>query len=267
VIIKLLKNEIIKMVHSKRNYVLIGCLVFMILSIVYITFMNQQNILNNMPKIQNLDEARKQDILNMNTVIFLKQFATEFIFRPIVPYFIFFMVVLSVEVFGEDFYSGNMKFFINIDKKRISIFVAKILSLVVYALFIVILNIVLGFTISSLFFKVSFDGGFRIIVIYLSAIIPVVSFSLIIGLISMYIQNKKISLVIGIAGSIFLTVADRLTMTRYFSPIGIVSILEKIRPTDIHLSDLFMANLTSVVYLIIFYFIGIYIFKNKELNY
>ncbi|AOR25013.1 hypothetical protein [Clostridium taeniosporum] len=266
-IIKFLKNELIKMTHSKRNYVLIGCLIFMILSIVYITFMNQKNIINNMPQIQNLSEERKQDILNMNTAAYLRLFATEFVFRPIVPYFIFFMVVFSVELFGTDLFSGNMKFFMNIDKKGINIFIAKVLSLFVYALFIVALNIILGFVLSSLFFSVSFNGLFRIIIIYLSSIIPVVTFSLIIGLISMYIQNKKVSLVIGISSSILLTVVDRITNTRNFSPIGILGIMDNIRPLNIHLSQLCISNMVSIIYLIVFYFIGVYIFKNREFNY
>lgn len=266
-IIRLLKNEIIKMIHSKKNYVLISCLIFMILAIVYIIFMNQKNILANTPEIRKLNPQLKTDILNMNSVIFLRQFCTEFVFRPVVPYFIFFMVVVSVELFGEDFFSGNMKFFVNIDKKRINLFIAKVLSLFVYSLFIVSLNIVLGFIISSLFFKMSFKGLFRIILIYLSSIIPVVSFSLIIGLISMYVQNKKLSLVIGIGSSIFLTVADRLTLTSKFSPIGILGIMDKIRPMNIQLNNLLWANITSLIYLFVFCFIGIYIFRNKEFSY
>lgn len=263
----LLKNEIIKMIHSKKNLVLIGCLLFMILSIVYIMFVNQRNILNDMPQIRNLNEQLKNDILNINSVIFLRQFSTEFIFRPVVPYFIFFMVITSVEIFGEDFFSGNMKFFINIDKKRINVFISKVLALFVYSIFIVALNIILAFVIGCLFFGTSFNGLPRIILIYLSSIIPVVSFSLIIGLISLYVENKKLSTIIGIASSIFITVADRLTGTRIFSPIGILGVMDRIKPINIQLSELIFPNMVSLIYLFVFLMAGIYIFKNKEYTY
>ncbi len=264
--VKFLKNEIIKMMHSKKIYILLAFAVFMILAICYMMHLDQNNIINNAPKTREYTKQIKMDVLNMNSVIFLRMFSTEFIFRPVVPYFAFFMVVFSVEIFGQDFFSGNMKYFARLDKGATNIFKSKVLILIIYSILVVAINIILGFIISSFVFKVSFNGLGRIICIYVSSIIPLASFGLIIGIMSMFINNKTISVTLGIIISVFLTVSDRLTITRNFSPIGVISIMERAR-SSITLSSLFTANVISIIYLLVAYIIGKNVFKNKEFNY
>jgi ABC-2 type transport system permease protein len=230
-------------------------------------YLDKGHIINNASIARNYSYQLKMDILNMNSVIFLKQFSTEFIFRTVVPYFAFFMTVFSVSIFGEDFFSGNMKYFARLTKDHVDIFKTKVLSVIFYSALVVILTLILGFTISAFVFKLSFDGLGRIVLIYLSAIIPVASFGLIIGIISLFFKNTTISIAIGIATSIFLTVSDRLTITSNFSPIGVLGLMEKFRADNIHLSSLLIANVVSIIYLIAAYFIGKKLFKNKEFSF
>lgn len=263
---KFLKNEITKMIYSKKLYIFAVFTAFMVTAICYMMNVELNNIVHNAPEAAKYPEHIKRDILNMNSVIFLKMFSTELVFRPIVPYFAFFMAAFSIEVFGEDFFSGNMKHFARIDKGCINIFKAKVLSLIVCSFLIIDIIIVIAFIISSLIFKVSFYGGGRIIIIYLSAVIPVACFGLIIGIMSMFIKNRKVSLILGIVISIFITTSDRLTASRNFSPIGVISIMERARD-NISLNYLLMANVVSVIYLVVAYFIGKRIFKSREFNY
>lgn len=265
--IKFLKNEIIKMIHSKKIYILLAFVTFMVAAICYMIYLSKGKIINNAPDALKYPNQIKMDILNMNSVIFLKQFSIEFVFRTVVPYFAFFMVAFSVEIFGEDLFSGNMKYFARLDKSKINIFKAKVLSLIVYSFLIVIINIVLGFIISSFVFKISFNGLVRVILIYLSAVIPIASFGLIIGIMSMYIKNKTISMSLGIVISIFLTVSDRLTVTSNFSPIGVLGLMDKVRAENISFQPLIMANIVACIYLLVTYFIGKNLFKTKEFNY
>ncbi|OAA84853.1 hypothetical protein [Clostridium ljungdahlii] len=263
-ILKLFKNEIIKMLHSKKLYVLMVFVIFMIAAICYMIYLDRGHIMNNAPIARNYSNQLKMDILNMNSVIFLKQFSTEFIFRTVVPYFAFFMTVFSVSIFGEDFFSGNMKYFARLTKDHVNVFKAKVLSIIFYSALVVILTLILGFTISSFVFKLSFDGLGKIVLIYLSAIIPVASFGLIIGIISLFFKNTTISIAIGIVSSIFLTVSDRLTITSNFSPIGVLGLMEKFRANNISLISLLIVNGVSVIHLLVAYFIGKKLFKNKE---
>ncbi len=255
------------MLHSKKLYVLMVFVIFMISAICYMIYLDKGHIINNASIARNYSYQLKMDILNMNSVIFLKQFSTEFIFRTVVPYFAFFMTVFSVSIFGEDFFSGNMKYFARLTKDHVDIFKTKVLSVIFYSALVVILTLILGFTISAFVFKLSFDGLGRIVLIYLSAIIPVASFGLIIGIISLFFKNTTISIAIGIATSIFLTVSDRLTITSNFSPIGVLGLMEKFRADNIHLSSLLIANVVSIIYLIAAYFIGKKLFKNKEFSF
>lgn len=258
------------MLNSKRNYILLAFLVFMIMCILYLIHIERMDIMSNAPKADRISAKIKWQILNMNSVIFLSQFSIEFIFRSAVPYFLFFMMSFSVESFGGDFYSGNMKFFANIDKKRTNIFEAKVLCLIVYSFSMVAITVVFGYIISSLVYGASFQGLGKIIVIYLSAIIPAASFALIIGIISMFIKNKTISLTLGFAVAIFLTVSDRLTISSNFSPIGVIGVIEKFGTENVYssipLSSLVMPNIVACVYLALFYFIGIRIFRTREFS-
>lgn len=255
------------MLHSKNLYILIGFLIFMIAAICYLINLDKGHIINNASITRKYSSQLKMDILNMNSVIFLKQFSREFIFRTVVPYFAFFMTVFSVSIFGEDFFSGNMKYFARLTKDHVDIFKTKVFSVIFYSALVVILTLILGFTISAFVFKLSFDGLGRIVLIYLSAIIPVASFGLIIGIISLFFKNTTISIAIGIVSSIFLTVSDRLTITSNFSPIGVLGLMDKFRANNISLSSLAMVNIVSIVYLIAAYFIGKKLFRNKEFNF
>lgn len=255
------------MLHSKKLYVLMGFVIFMIAAICYMINLDKGHIISNAPITHKYSKELKMDILNMNSVIFLKQFSTEFIFRTVVPYFAFFMTVFSVGIFGQDFFSGNMKYFVRLTKDHADIFKAKVLSIIFYSALVVISTLILGFTISAIVFKLSFVGLGRITLIYLSAIIPVASFGLIIGIISLFFKNTTISITIGIVSSIFLTVSDRLTITSNFSPIGVLGLMEKFRANNIHLNSLIMSNIVSIVYLIIAYLIGKKLFQNKEFNF
>ncbi|MBI6874472.1 hypothetical protein [Clostridium aciditolerans] len=265
--IKFLKNEIIKIMHSKKIYILLSFVIFMVLAISYIMYSEKNNIINNVPRTLKYSEQFKMEVLHMNSTIFLKQYSIEFVFRTVVPYFIFFIIAFSVEIFGEDFFSGNMKYFARLDKNTDSIFKAKVLSLIVYSFLIVVINIILGFVISSFIFGVSFYGLARVIFIYSSAVIPAASFGLIIGIISMFIKNRTVSLTLGIVFSIFLTITDRLAITSKFSPIGILGIMDKARIENITAKTLIIANITSCIYLVVAYFIGKRIFKTKEFYY
>lgn len=266
-ITKFLKNEIIKMLYSKKSYILLVFVMFMVTAIAYMAHLEQNAIMSNASHTLKYTKEFKAEVLHMNSVIFLRQYSIEFIFRTVIPYFVFFMVAFSVEIFGGDFFSGNMKYFVRLDKSPTSIFKAKVLSLIIYSFLVVAINIILGFIISSLTFGISFHGLGRIIFIYASAIIPVASFGLIIGIVSMFIRNKTISLTLGIVISIFLTISDRLTITSNFSPIGVLGLMDKVRANNITLTSLLMANLTSCIYLAAAYFIGKRIFSTKEFRY
>lgn len=263
---KFFKNEIIKIVRSQKTCILLVFVLFMIGAICYMMHIERLNIINGVPKTRNYSMQLKMEILNVNSVIFLKLFSTEFVFRTVVPYFVFFMVVVSVEIFGEDFFSGNMKYFIRLSGEREQLFKAKVLAVIFYSFSVVAVTFLLGFAISSLVFALSFHGFFRIMLVYLSAVVPVASFGLIIGLVSMFIRNKNVSITIGIILSIFLTVSDRLTITSSFSPIGVLGLMEKLRADNVSLISLLMADATSAVYFAAFYFAGRKIFKKKEFN-
>lgn len=263
---KFLKNEIVKILYSKKTCILLIFVLFMIGAICYMMHLDKLNIINGVPKTKRYSTQLRMEILNMNSIVFLKLFSTEFVFRTVVPYFVFFMVVVSVEIFGEDFFSGNMKYFIRLSGEKGQLFKAKVLAVIFYSFSVVAVTFLLGFVISSLVFALSFHGFFRIMLIYLSAVVPVASFGLIIGLMSMFIRNKNVSITIGIVLSIFLTVSDRLTITSSFSPIGVLGLMEKVRADNVSLISLLMADVTSAVYLEIAYFAGRKIFKMKEFN-
>ncbi|WP_343760805.1 hypothetical protein [Clostridium oceanicum] len=264
---KFLKNEITKLVHSKKLYILIGFIIFMAISICFIMNSQEARLESNPKEALEYSKEMLNDLLNMNSSIFLKQLGTEFIFRTAAPYFAFFMIVFSIGIFGEDFFSGNMKFFIRLHKDNSSIFKAKVLSLIVYSFLVVVLTLLLGFIVGIFFFGLSFKGLSQVILIYLSAIIPMASWGLIFGLVSMYIKNKNVSIALGIAVSIFLSISDKTTITNNFSPIGVIGYVGRVRFDGVDFKTLIIGNLVALIYFVVAYFIGKNIFEKREFSY
>lgn len=265
--LRLLKNEFIKMVHEKKIYILLGIMFLILISSVYIYNTMKGYVLSNSSEAIKYSTSWKYQLSNMNSIIFIDNYATDFIFKSGIPFFVIFISIFSIDCFGDDFYSGNMKFFANSDTNKSSLFKAKVLYLIIICLSIVILNLILAFAISSIVFNMKFQGLFRSILIYLSSIIPVVSFSLIIGLCSLFIPNKSIRISVGVSLCILTGIIDRLINSTYFSPIGIIALIAKKQIENISFIDLFMCNFISFLYLILAFFIGKSIFKAIEFKY
>ncbi|MBD7910677.1 hypothetical protein [Clostridium cibarium] len=265
--IKLIKNEFIKMIYEKKFYVLLVTIITMLIATLYIYMAMKNYAIADSIEAQKYSVEWKEQLKNMNSIIFLDNYSTSFIFKSGIPFFLIFVTIFAVDCFGEDFYSGNLKFFANLDTRGESLFKAKVVYLIIFSLIIVIINLVLGFISSSIVFHIKFQGIFRSLIIYLSSILPVVSFSLIVGLISMFIRNRAIRTVVGVGLCISVGILDKIVKVDYFSPIGIISIIASKQVENIKFIDLAICNSISLIYFILAFFIGKIIFKKIEYKY
>lgn len=266
-ILKVAKNELIKTFHHKQFYILLVFIIIMALFSTYIYSDIQNKIINGDVEANRYTEEVKESYINMNGSIFMGSFLTDFIYKSMIPYFLIFMVLFSIRTFSEDNTSGNLKFFILDYNNRVDIFYGKILYLFAIITIVVLINILLSFILGVLFFGVkgmTIKGLLSISSIYLLAIIPVLAFSSLAGVFSLMPGPSNVFIFIGIMLSVLVSVIDRFTISKYFSPIGILTKLIDVNVIDIRIFDLVKSNFVAFIYFGIAMVIGILSFRKKD---
>lgn len=76
-------------------------------------------------------------LINITTQSFLKLFLTDFIYKPFIPLFLIFVGIISVNVFCDDYVSGNMKFFLISKMRKSQLYIGK----VVYMFLVVLISV------------------------------------------------------------------------------------------------------------------------------
>lgn len=266
-ILKVAKNELIKTFYHKQFHILLVFIIIMALFSTYIYADIQIKIINGEIEVNRYTEEVKQSYINMNGSIFMWNFLTDFIFKPMIPYFLIFMVLFSIKTFSEDNSSGNLKFFILDINNRTDIFYGKILYLFAIITIVVLINILLSFILGVIFFGIkgmTIKGLLFISSIYLLAIIPILSFTTLIGVCSLMLVSSNVCIVIGVMLSVLVSVIDRFTISKHFSPIGILTRLIDADIIDIKIIDLIKSNFIASIYFGVSIVVGILLFKEKD---
>ncbi|MDD6794148.1 MAG: ABC transporter permease subunit [Clostridiaceae bacterium] len=269
-IIKVAKNELRKVFYSKQFYVLLVFIIIMSFLSAYLYGDIRNSILSGTVDADRYSAEVKQNFINMNAITFMQMLLTDFIFKPMIPFFAIFMVVFAVKTFAEDNVSGRLKFTILECDQRAKICYGKLLYLFIITFIGVLMNFVCGFLLGSFIFglKGVTAGNFLSeIGMYVSAIIPIVSFAAIIGVISMVASKNNTFIVIGVMSSILISLLDKFTVTKYYSPLGIITRISQVGISDISKIDLLQSNLVSAIYIVITIIIGSIIFNRKEWKY
>jgi len=252
VIIKVITNEFIKLFSEKKFYVFLLVIGAMALLSAYAYSDMKLEVLNNTAKAQNYSDALKAVLLNMTPSSFLKLFATDFIYKPFIPLFLIFVGIIGVNTFCEDYVSGNMKFFLVSPLTKVQLFIGKMLYMLLLIVLLVLGNMVFGYVVGNGFFgmeSMNMTKALEVISIYLFAVLPAFAFTMIIALLSLVVKNTRTIMTGSIILAIGLTVADSFSASKYFSPVGAISVMQD-GLKDV-MSTLMLTNLTALGYSVI----------------
>ncbi|EJO5348756.1 ABC transporter permease [Clostridium botulinum] len=243
--LKVLKNEIIKMFSSKKFYVLSMTL---IISIVIMAV---------------LGKGHPQDGINANNFVIKTLSGT--LIKPIIPMFI---VLVIAETLTDDYIHGTMKFSLMTPIKRSHFIIGKFLFIALYALIFLIVGFVGSYIIGIIIFGLGDKGQFlnmfiNNIKIYASIILPLLSFSAFMSFIAIFINNSGAMIGLGIGIDVIMMMIDfqmKNIMYYTFSGMYAYRIAE-----NLNIHNILMLSFTACVYIAVFLLLSIVVVKRKDI--
>lgn len=175
--LKVLKNELIKMINGKKLWIFIGVNFVSIMLIAYM--------------------AIKEPYAHISSQNFLEVCLWGIVMRPIIPIFI---ILAVAEIITEDYSKGTMKFsFITTIEKR-EIILGKFLFLAFYEMIMLLISFAQCYIVQIFALGIGNNKIFIYnIKCYSAIILPLLAFSMIISLISIIIDNSTVVITINIA--------------------------------------------------------------------
>ena len=166
---------------------------------------------------------------NFNGVTFSKMFLLDFIYKPYFSIYLIFISIIAVNVFSNDYKSGNLKFALLTNTTVTQLYLGKVLFMMLVSTIIVSINFILSLILGQIAFGGSIPVAelLEVLVLYFISVIPAVAFSLIISLISLTKLSPNVIIGASIGVIILFGIIDTLTKFKYISPIGILSFFEQ----------------------------------------
>lgn len=266
--LKVVKNEYIKFFSGKKPYIFLLIIAVIAFLSAYMYADSRMQIINNTAAAQKVPLELKEMLLNITPLVFLKLFATDFIYKPVLQCLLIIIGIITVNTFCEDYTSGNMKFFLVSSLKKAQLFIGKIIYLLTIILLIVTANMVFGYIAGAAFFGTGvFDIKVfgEVLLVYGFSVIPGVAFATIIAILSILIRNTMTMFPLAIFISIILTTIDLFTVTKYFSPVGAMSLIGFDVISSSLNKDFILTNGVSLIYIAIGIVILTKIIKKQDI--
>ncbi|MGH4123194.1 MAG: ABC transporter permease [Clostridium sp.] len=239
--LKIFKNEIIKMVSSKKFYLLCAILIF---SIILMGAVGSRINANN----------------------FVVATLDGMVMKPIVPIF---MVLVIVEVLTEDYSLGTMKFSLMTTIKKSDFIIGKLLFISLYALIFMAISFIFSYIVGTIIFGLggkeeTIKNLVYNIKCYGVLILPLLSFCAMISLIALFINNSGAMIGLGIGITVILSMLMLVQKdVIYFMPGGGMYAASYINKSGPH--SIFLFAIIAVIYIIVFSQVSSLIIKKKDI--
>lgn len=240
--LKVLKNELIKMVNGKKLWIFIGVNFVSIMLMAYM--------------------AVKEPYAHIGTQNFLEVCLWGIVMRPIIPIFI---ILAVAEIITEDYSKGTMKFSLLATIKKREIILGKFLFLVFYEMIMLLISFIQCYVVQIFALGIGNNKTFFYnIKCYFVIVLPLVAFSMIISLISILIDNSTVVITINIA---LYFVVDMINFyvkstigSIFFGGLNVYKILGKVNNYQIALTIA-----VSSLYALLFIVLNMEVIKKKDI--
>lgn len=188
--LKVLKNEIIKMYSGKKFYVLSAVL---IVCIAIMAVLGKGDV--------------SSEITANN---FLVRTLFGMVMKPVIPMF---MVLVIAEALTEDYTHGTMKFSLMTPITKAEFILGKLIFIAIYALILLIISFVGSYIVGGMVFglgnRTEFLNTFITnIKVYASVVFPLISFSMVISVLALLINNSGAVIGLGIGIDVIMMMID-----------------------------------------------------------
>ena len=224
-----IKNETIKFINEKKLYIILG-VVFVLVILGVIAYKDMiNNVMTGDARVETYSQEFITTLQNFNGLAFSKMFLSDFIYKPYFSIYLIFISIIAVNIFSNDYKSGNLKFALLTNTTVTQLYLGKVLFMMLVSTLIVSINFLLSLIVG----QIAFGGSIlmaellEVIALYFISVIPAVVFSLIISLISLTKLSPNVIIGGAIGVIILFGIIDTLTKFKYISPIGILSFFEQ----------------------------------------
>ncbi len=243
--LKVIKNEFIKMFNGKKFYILA---ILVIVSIAIGIVMGKSDVQSH-----------------MNAGNFLTSVLLGMVMRPIVPMF---MVLVIAETFTEDYSRGTMKFTLMAGVKRSELIFGKMLFIALYAVIFMVVTLVSSYIIGTIAFGTGINGEFFNNFIFnvklcSSVILPLISFSIVLSFVALLINNSGAMIGFGIGVSVIMVMLDQIKNVMYFTFSGGMYGTAFAGKLTSH--NILIFTITACIYIAIFSLLDLIIIRKKDI--
>jgi ABC-2 type transport system permease protein len=245
-----LKNEFIKTISGKKFYIFLLSIVssLVLMAIATISF------------------KAKDSSIALSVQPFLKDALNGILVKPLLPIF---MIIIAAETFSEDYTEGTMKFSLLTPIKKKDLILGKLAFIAVYSAALIAFSFVTGYIIGTIFLgfgdkNTAFSSLITNIKLYALIILPLVSFSMIMSLIAMFIKGTGAMIGAGIGIyfiMIFIDMGIKHAMFYTFSG----GLLAYDLMGNVPNMEILKLLITAVVYIILGLVANIAVIKNKDI--
>lgn len=237
----ILKNEFIKMLHSRKFYILSAILIACIaLEYTMVHGLNAHNCV--------LDALGGM------------------VMKPILPAF---MVIVISDIITEDYTHGTMKFSLIAPIKRSELIAAKLLFIALYAIIFLTISFISSYILGIAFFGLESSGDFIKDLIfnlkwYASITLPLVSFCTVISFIATLINNSGEVIGAGIGFQFIMIAVNRgIKNAIYYTFEGGMYTFDIMNNISVH--NILTFAITSCIYIFIFACLAAIVMKKKDI--
>lgn len=267
-ILKVIKNEFIKLIHQKKFAILLVVILALCILSAYGYSDMRNDVFKHTAKSEEYDSAFKALITNLNYVRFSILFSGDFIYKTLLPIYLIFIAIIFTSVLSEDYLEGTMKFSLVSPITKSQLILGKLLFMLVISSIIALFNLVISLIIGYIAFggaNIISSELLKVILIYTFSIAPVMAFGTIVLLISLIVKNSSTVISTTIVLAIILNIIDFFTKTKNFSPIGILAKFSN--GYNVNISDGIVPMIFALGYIILFSAIIIFKVKNEDVVY
>lgn len=243
--LKVLKNEFIKMFNGKKFYILA---LLVIISIVIETIMGKSDVQSH-----------------MNAQNFFTSALFGMAMKPFVPMF---MVLVIAEAFTEDYSQGTMKFSLMTGIKRSELIFAKLIFIALYAVIFMLIVFVSSYIVGTITFGTGIKGEFFNNFIYnaklcASVILPLISFSVVMSFVALFMNNSGAMIGFGIGIDLIMMMVDRIKNVMYFTFSGGMYSTGFAGEFTTH--NVLMFTITACIYIATFSLLDLIVMRKKDI--
>ena len=226
----------------------------------------EEIVLNRNPRMNSYPDKLIATLSELNGIRFAQLFLSDFIYKGFFFLYILSIVILTADIFAYDRENGTLKYTLLTGVTTKQVILGKVVVISALAFGLALLNFLISILLGVSFFGVS---SFRmkelaiVLLMNILAAFPGIAMGMIVSILSLSRLAAKSVLIICIGFSFILGIADTVTLSKFYSPIGTLFLFNENFPYIT--TDYAKSLIVSFIYIVVL--MGLMLTKGKKIEY